>query len=50
MIRVRSALARWFLIGSALAPLLLRSAPVPFDLPAQPAGQAVLAFSQQAQA
>ena len=27
----------------------LRAAPVTFDLPAQPAGQAVLAFSQQAQ-
>lgn len=49
MSRVRSALVRWFLVGCALAPLLLRAAPVTFDLPTQPAGQAVLAFSQQAQ-
>ncbi len=62
MIRVRLAPARYFpaacrlvaccAFALALFPLLLRAAaaaPVAFDLPAQPAGQAVLAFSQQAQ-
>ena len=49
MIRVRPAVVRCLLAWCLLAPLLVRAAPVTFDLPAQPAGAAVLAFSQQAQ-
>jgi outer membrane receptor protein involved in Fe transport len=52
MRRFRTSVCRFLrLIGLALplAPLLSHAAVITFDLPAQPAGRAVLAFSQQAQ-
>ena len=58
MIRTRLAAVRFSSVffcrplwaAVVLFPLWLHAAPVIFDLPAQPAGHAVLAFSQQAQA
>ena len=39
---------RWLLAGLCLAPVLASAAPVDFNLPAQPASEALLAFSTQA--
>ena len=46
-VRVRGIL-RWLLAGLCLVPVLAPAAPVDFNLPAQPASDALLAFSAQA--
>ena len=43
-----SLILRWLVPGLGLAPILAFAAPVDFNLPAQPASDALLAFSQQA--